>query len=568
MNKLLALIRSEEKKPLVIAGELLIVLIAIQLFYPMAKLPPFMSIDGLNLSGWSKSDAALALDEHYQKQNVPIFLGESADAYKTVALADTGIVVDNQARLEAVTYPWYLRLVPTSILWSHFFLPTGAPATSVDEAISATFIEKDLNPKSCSVEPKNATIKTEGANLTVQVAVSGGTCTEADIRQALNSFNPHEAEAIRVPVAEKAADVTTDEAQQLADKLNQQLGEGINVVVLGQSVRLPREQLVSWTEFKATGGDLDFSFSADKASAYLNENIGTKVRVEPTTTTVRTTDFVETSRVSGKPGQQLGVAGTLKSVKDYVDGKTAVASAVVAKVSSPVVYKRSYTNTHIGMLALMQNFAASHKGTYGISLVELSGQRRTASYNGGKQFVTASIYKLYVAYSTLLRVDRGSWKWTDTIVDGKNLATCFDDMIVVSDNNCAMALLKKIGYSTITNEAHALGLSSTSFMGENIMTAPQDVASLLTSLARGEILTKASRDRWISAMKRNVYRQGIPSGTSSVVADKVGFLWELLHDAGIVYSSHGTYVLVVLTDKSSWSNIADLTHQLDKLIAS
>jgi hypothetical protein len=42
------------------------------------------------------------------------------------------------------------------------------------------------------------------------------------------------------------------------------------------------------------------------------------------------------------------------------------------------------------------------------------------------------------------------------------------------------------------------------------------------------------------------------------VADKVGFMDGLLHDAAIVYGPNGTYVLAVMTDGSSWATIADL----------
>jgi beta-lactamase class A len=72
----------------------------------------------------------------------------------------------------------------------------------------------------------------------------------------------------------------------------------------------------------------------------------------------------------------------------------------------------------------------------------------------------------------------------------------------------------------------------------------------------------------LGAMKRNIYRQGVPAGASGQVADKVGFLWGLLHDSAIVYSPSGTYVLVVLTDGSSWRAIADLTREIEALRAS
>ena len=66
-------------------------------------------------------------------------------------------------------------------------------------------------------------------------------------------------------------------------------------------------------------------------------------------------------------------------------------------------------------------------------------------------------------------------------------------------------------------------------------------------------------------MQRNIYRQGIPAGASGSVADKVGFLNGLLHDAAIVYSPKGTYALVIMTDGSSWAEIADITRQIEKL---
>ena len=39
----------------------------------------------------------------------------------------------------------------------------------------------------------------------------------------------------------------------------------------------------------------------------------------------------------------------------------------------------------------------------------------------------------------------------------------------------------------------------------------------------------------------------------------------LLHDAAIVYSPSGTYVLVIMTDGSSWAEIAALTRKIEEL---
>lgn len=218
----------------------------------------------------------------------------------------------------------------------------------------------------------------------------------------------------------------------------------------------------------------------------------------------------------------------------------------------------------------MQNFATTHSGSFGIALTELSGSYRHASYQGDTKFTTASTYKLFVAYSTLLRIESGAWHWSDQIEGGYDLTTCFDRMIRLSDNACASAMLSKIGYQAITNEAHAIGATTTSFLGRDgngIISSASDEALLLSALQKGQILSQqTNRDIWINAMKSNVYRQGIPKGIpSATVADKVGFLDALLHDAAIVYSPTGTYVLVIMTNNSSWATIADLASQIEAL---
>ena len=57
----------------------------------------------------------------------------------------------------------------------------------------------------------------------------------------------------------------------------------------------------------------------------------------------------------------------------------------------------------------------------------------------------------------------------------------------------------------------------------------------------------------------------MPAGASGSVADKVGFLNGLLHDAAIVYSPKGDYALTVMSDGSSWANIAEITRKIEAL---
>lgn len=330
----------------------------------------------------------------------------------------------------------------------------------------------------------------------------------------------------------------------------------------------PALLVYSWLTFEADTGSLRAVLN-DDARTWLTENFATTVAISAGVSQVTTRDFVETSRVNGASGRAIDVEASAAQLSTFINGETGAAPTVQTRIVAPTVqYTRSYSPTDTGLSALMKNFAESRSGVYGIRLIELSGARRNASFNGDRQFTTASTYKLFVAYSTLLRIENGSWNWTDQITGGRDLARCFDDMIVKSDNPCADALLRKIGFTQITNEARAIGATRTSFLGsDGIKSTANDEALLLSLLQTGQILgQQSSRDRFIGALQRNVYRQGIPAGIpSATVANKVGFLDAWLHDAAIVTSASGAYVLVVLTEGSSWSTIADLARELETL---
>ena len=102
---------------------------------------------------------------------------------------------------------------------------------------------------------------------------------------------------------------------------------------------------------------------------------------------------------------------------------------------------------------------------------------------------------------------------------------------------------------------------------DNIYSTPNDLTLMLGMIATGQNFSSANQQRLIAAMKGNVYRSGIPAGVNGTVADKVGFMDGLLHDAAIVYGPNGTYALTIMTNGSSWATIADLAKQIDQLRA-
>lgn len=553
-----------------LAGVALLMII-VQLLYPHDQLLPYERVDNVALGGWQKADAAWELDHRYLVKRARIYFGSNNTPYRSPAINEIGITVKNSARLQQIEYPWWLRLVPGSLVWAQAFSHAPEPDYEINQKQLDAYIKKELG-QSCNVTPKDASITYQDNTLRAVKAEVGGTCQMADVRSALQQLRPglrHEP-TVRVPMNEVQPAVGTAVAEALASSLVSRIGTGVSIAAGNETVAIPKDQVMSWLDFTVQDGKLIASLSGQRANEYLANNLAPKVAVSAGTTKVSTLDFVETSRQNGPSGQALDVDKTLQMMVSYLMSERDVVPVVTNVTNPRVEYIRSYSATDAGFSALLANYAKDHPGTFGIALIELSGSHRRAMYNETKTFVTASTYKMFVAYSTLRRVDAGTWSWSDANISaGRNLEKCFDDMIVKSDNACAEALLAKIGFKAITDEVRAIGLTSTSFISGNTpQSTAGDEALFLAQLESGQLpLLGESRGRLLDAMKRNVYRRGIPAGASGQVADKVGFLWGLLHDASVVYSPRGTYVLVIMTDGSSWEAIADLTRQIESLRA-
>ena len=316
---------------------------------------------------------------------------------------------------------------------------------------------------------------------------------------------------------------------------------------------------MQWLDFAADGKTVAAKVNTDRLNEWLNKHVASKVTIAAGTSYVTTYNFAETSRRNGANGRSVNVAATADEIQQVVNGVKTEAVVVTKVVAPRVEYTRHYSANDAGLSALMANYAKDHPGTFGVSMVELDGKKRRANYNGDKQFVTASTYKLFVAYSLMKQIDEGKRTWGAS-------EDCFNKMISLSDNACAKSFLNSIGVAKVTNDIQAVGLKNSTFMKpDNIYSTPNDLALMLGMIATGQNFSSANQQRLIAAMKGNVYRKGIPAGVNGTVADKVGFLWGLLHDAAIVYGPNGTYVLAIMTDGSTWGNIADLAKQIDQL---
>jgi beta-lactamase class A len=131
-------------------------------------------------------------------------------------------------------------------------------------------------------------------------------------------------------------------------------------------------------------------------------------------------------------------------------------------------------------------------------------------------------------------------------------------MITVSSNLAANNLIERLGAKTIQATVDRLGASGMQVLravedqkafdkGMNNTSDAVGLATLLTALARGEVVSRQASEEMIAILKRQTFNDGIPAGLPSgtPVAHKTGNITGIHHDAAIVYTDR-PYVLVVL----------------------
>lgn len=538
----------------------MVLMVLVQLLWPAGTLRPYTVIDGRDVGGKTKGEVITMLNKAYSQQKVAIYLGASKKPVVQPSLADIDAKVDNTQRITNVEYPWFIRIIPTSLFWAG--RDVAAVPTPTFGKEFTTYVTKSIMPD-CQHEPVNATLKLDGSTLQLVPEETGGTCKVEDVEKSLKAIKPvlTTPTDVKVARAEKAPQIRDATATALAKTLNNHLAKGVSLTVLNETVAIDAKTVMGWLDFAAEDTKLVAKVNTDRAGAWMNEHVAGKVNVKAGVSYVKTYNMAEVSRQNGATGRGVNVPQTVAQLQAVVDGGATTATLITRAIAPSTQYTRSYSADDSGLSALMANYAKDHPGTFGVSFMELDGKRRRASYNGDKQFVTASTYKLFVAYSVMKQIDAGTRSWPAT-------QDCFNKMISYSDNDCAHMFLDSVGVAKVTKDIQDAGLKNSTFMKkDNIYSTPNDEVLMLGMIATGQNFSSDNQARLIAAMKANVYRKGIPAGVNGTVADKVGFLWGLLHDAAIVYGPNGTYVLTIMTDGSSWGAIADLAKQIDQLHA-
>ena len=137
-----------------------------------------------------------------------------------------------------------------------------------------------------------------------------------------------------------------------------------------------------------------------------------------------------------------------------------------------------------------------------------------------------------------------------------------DLMIALSDNTATNKIIDLLGYEYINESFKQIGLNSTVLKRkmmdfslrkkgvENYISA-RDIALLLEKIYNKELIDSRASGQMLDLLQKQKVNDRIPRFLPEevVVAHKTGLEKGIVHDAGIVFSSKGDFIICALTEK-------------------
>lgn len=225
----------------------------------------------------------------------------------------------------------------------------------------------------------------------------------------------------------------------------------------------------------------------------------------------------------------------------------------------------------------VQHELAGTQGFYGIAVVNFR-DRDIYLYNENRSFESASLYKLWVMATVYQQIQEGKLHESDMLSQdadtlNKEFAIASESaefinqkitysvrdamikMITVSDNYAALLLTEKVGLPAV-----AFFLKNNGFLQSQLgsydnepVTTAHDVALFFVKLYNKQLADPVNTDKMLTLLKWQKLNSKLPKylPASLTIAHKTGELDQFSHDAGIVYTPTGDYIIVVLTETDS-----------------
>ncbi len=241
---------------------------------------------------------------------------------------------------------------------------------------------------------------------------------------------------------------------------------------------------------------------------------------------------------------------------------------------------------------IVQHELKNTKGEYGIVINNLKTGERYY-YNEHKIFEAASLYKLFVMATVFQKIQNGNLTQNDVLSQKISVLnqkfkissesaeltegditlpvqSALSRMITISDNYSALLLTEKVRLSQVSLllSQNSLTESKVGSSSGRPSTSAYDMALFYKKLYEGKIAEKSLTAGMLSLLKHQMLNTKIPKylPKNVDVSHKTGELGLLSHDAGIVYTPKGDYIIIVLTETSSPAVANEIIAKISKSV--
>lgn len=232
------------------------------------------------------------------------------------------------------------------------------------------------------------------------------------------------------------------------------------------------------------------------------------------------------------------------------------------------------------------------KGRYGVVIKNLKTDE-TYSFNQDQEFEPGSLYKLWVMVEVFRQIESEDLKEDQVLsqsiptlnakfgispdaaeqTEGRvsfRVSEALNQMITISHNYAALILSEKVRLSSVARFLEQSGFedSKVGIDGSDPVTTPSEMALFYQKLYQGELANPENTIKMLELLKRQQLNHKIPKylPAETVVAHKTGELGWFSHDAGIVYTPQGDYIIVVLSESESPKGAEDRIAEVSKAV--
>jgi beta-lactamase class A len=210
--------------------------------------------------------------------------------------------------------------------------------------------------------------------------------------------------------------------------------------------------------------------------------------------------------------------------------------------------------------------AANSRYQVGVALMDTVGGQ-LHQYGVEEPFEAASTAKVLTAAAFYSLVEDGSASLEDELgafTSGFQIQAMIQD----SNNDSWSLLMDAVGLARLSEYAASVGIM---YDPEVNTLSTADMARLLVELAEGKLLNREHTAQLLSYMQDTNFEDLIPAAVPAgvTVSHKYGLLDDELHDAAILSTSAGSYVLVVYTKGTGLADVPQRTaviHDITKAV--